>query len=243
MRPRPSPSTTSPSSSSGAPEAAHRALDVARGDQGPDPGRRDGLAVDLDERLDPGLELGVRAQHLRVALRPRAEAEVLADRDGRGPQRLDQDARAELLRLDPAELLIERDDHQLRDAEPLDHVALDLERHDQLRRRLGVDDAERVRLEGQDGVGALDHLAVADVHAVEGADRDPSRARLGLVQRGDGDAHRTELWQLPIGRRASASASAIGACSSASPTANGPIAVRRNSVQYASPRSATRLRT
>ena len=31
---------------------------------------------------------------------------------------------------------------------------------------------ERMRVEGEHGVGPLDHLPVADVHAVEGADRD-----------------------------------------------------------------------
>ena len=83
------------------------------------------------------------------------------------------------------ELVVEGDDHQLLDAEPLDHVALDLERHDQLRRRLGVDDAERVRLEGQHRVGALDDLAVPDVDAVERADRDLAWPADGLGQRRD----------------------------------------------------------
>ena len=51
-----------------------------------------------------------------------------------------------------------------------------VERHDQLRRRLRVDDAQRMRLERQHGVGALDHLPVADVDAVEGPDRELARA-------------------------------------------------------------------
>ena len=89
--------------------------------------------------------------------------------------------------------MVEGDHDELGDPEALDHVALDLERHDQLRRRLGVDHAQRVRLEGEHGVGALDHLAVADVDAVEGADRDLARARLGVGQRGDLDAHRRGL--------------------------------------------------
>ena len=266
MRPRLSPSTTSPSSRNGAPRqriapSTSPAATSAR--------------IRVDETVSPststsGTTLVSNSEWERsICGSPFAffaEAEVLAHRDGRRAQRLDQDPRAELLGLDPAELLIERDHHHLRDAEALDHVALDLERHDQLRRRLRVDDAQRVRFEGEHGVGALDDLAMADVNAVEGADRDPARARLGLAQRGDGDAHRTELWQLsdrgarrakrrcaaveapltiaePEGRsggdgsyfssvrRRSASASAIGACSSASSTENGPIAVRRSSVQ------------
>ena len=86
------------------------------------------------------------------------------------------------------------------DAEALDHVALDLERHDQLRRRLGVDHAQRVRLEGEHRVGALDHLAVADVDAVEGADRDLARAPLGLGEGRDRDAHRRQTLPARDGR-------------------------------------------
>ena len=41
----------------GAPRQRIAPLHVAGGDQGPDPGRGDGLAVDLDQRHDPGLEL------------------------------------------------------------------------------------------------------------------------------------------------------------------------------------------
>src|SRR5262249_36117507 len=69
------------------------------------------------------------------------------------------------------------------------HVALDLERHDQLRRRLGGEDADRVRLEREHGVGAVDHGAVADVDAVEGPDRDLARAWLRVGGRGDLYAH------------------------------------------------------
>ena len=54
--------------------------------------------------------------------------------------------------------------------------------HDQLRRGLGVDDAHRVRVEGEHGVGVLDHGLVAQVDAVEGPDRDVAVARLGVGQ-------------------------------------------------------------
>ena len=74
---------------------------------------------------------------------------------------------------------------------PVDHVALHRERVDQLRRRRRAQHLERVRLEGEHGVGALDHRPVAEVDAVEGADRDVAGARLGLVQRGDLDRHQS----------------------------------------------------
>ena len=89
------------------------------------------------------------------------------------------------------ELVVEGDHDQLLDPEPLDHVALDPEGHDQLRRRRRVQDLERVRVEGEDGVGAVDHRLVAEVDAVEGADRDVAGPRLGVGQRGDLDAHRS----------------------------------------------------
>ena len=77
---------------------------------------------------------------------------------------------------------VEGDHDQLAHAEPLDHVALDPEGHDQLRQRRRVEDLERMRVEGEDGVGALDHRLVAEVDAVEGADRDLARPRLGVGQ-------------------------------------------------------------
>ena len=60
VRPRLSPSTTVALEQERRAQAAHRALDVAGRDQGADPGRGDGLAVDLDQRHDAGLELRVR---------------------------------------------------------------------------------------------------------------------------------------------------------------------------------------
>ena len=48
-----------------------------------------------------------------------------------------------------------------------------------------------MRVEGEDGVGALDHRLVAEVDAVEGPDRDRARARLGVRQGCDLDAHRS----------------------------------------------------
>src|SRR6185312_15771698 len=166
-------------------EAAARVLHVAGFDLGADPRGGDDLAVDLDQLLHPGLELRVRLQHRRVAFRLGAEVEVLADGDAAGAQLLDQGVLDELLRGPVRELLVEVDDDQLPDAEAVDHVALHLEGVDQLRRRLWIQDLERVRLEGQHGVGARYHRPVAEVDAVEGADRDVAGARLYLLQRGD----------------------------------------------------------
>ena len=107
------------------------------------------------------------------------------------PSALDQDPLDELLGRAGRTRLSNRITTSSRDAQAFDHVALDRERHDQLRQRRRVEDLERVRLEGEDGVGALDHLPVADVDAVEGADRDLARPGLGVGQRGDLDAHRS----------------------------------------------------
>ena len=111
--------------------------------------------------------------------------------------------------------------------EALDHVALDLEGHDQLRQRRRVEDLERVRVEGEDGVGAVDHRLVAAVDAVEGADRDVARPRLGIGQRGDLDAHRSASATAGT----SSATRSSGSSSPASSTRKGPIAVRRSSEQ------------
>ena len=115
-RPRWSPLTTVALDHERRAEAVRRALHVAGRDQGPDPGRGDGLAVDLDQRHDPGLELGARGEHLRVALGLGAEAEVLADRDPLGAEPLDQDLLDELLGAAARRTLVEGDHDQLLDA-------------------------------------------------------------------------------------------------------------------------------
>ena len=87
-------------------------------------------------------------------------------------------------------------------------------------------------LEGEDGVGALDHLAVADVNAVEGADRDLARPGLGVGELGHFHRHEPRTFaSSKASARASASASGIGCASAASSAVNGPIAVRRSSSQ------------
>ena len=118
-----------------------------------------------------------------VALAPSAEAEVLPHRDPSRPA-----ARSGSREQNSSASIVEKSSSNgittiSVDPEALDHVALDLERHDQLRRCLRVDDAERVRVEREHRVGPLDHLAVTDVDAVEGADRD---VRGGAVRRRGG---------------------------------------------------------
>ena len=69
------------------------------------------------------------------------------------------------------------------DPELADELGLALERGQQARRAARGDDRRGVRLEGDDGVGAADDLAVAEVDAVEGADGDPARTGLDLGER------------------------------------------------------------
>ena len=84
------------------------------------------------------------------------------------------------------ELGVEGDHDQLLHAERGDQLGLALERRQQLRRVLRGDHRDRVRVEREHAVGAGDHLAVAEVHAVEGADRDAAPARaLDVGQAGD----------------------------------------------------------
>ena len=97
----------------------------------------------------------------------------------RRAQPVDQDLAHELLGGLLGEAPVERDHHHLGDAQRGDQVALDGERGDQLGRGLGVDHGQRVRVEGQHRVGAADHLAVAEMDAVEGADGDLARPGAG----------------------------------------------------------------
>ena len=98
------------------------------------------------------------------------------------PQPLDQLVVDELLRGLRHPLAVERDHDQLVDPEAGDQVGLLLERREQLGRGLRRHDRARVRLERQDAVGAGDHGAVADVHAVELAHREPAFPRRRVRQ-------------------------------------------------------------
>ena len=103
------------------------------------------------------------------------------------------------------ELVVERDHHELLHPEARDQVALDRERREQLRRGLG-----RITDSGcGSNVSTVslsrDHLAVAEVHAVEGPDRDASagarRAR-DVGEAGDlhAGANTTTGWSSPAAR-------------------------------------------
>ena len=153
-----------------------------------------------------------------------------------------------LLGRDLRELLVEGDHHQLLDPEAVDHVALHLEGHDQLRRRLGMDHLERVRVEGEHGVGVVDHRLVAEVDAVEDPDRDVAVARLGVGQLGDLDAHvRTTsgLQILPSSARdcdqASLRGSAGPAAHPAPPSDRAGRATRASASSSSSSRSGRKL--
>ncbi len=111
-----------------------------------------------------------------------SKAEVLPDRYAGGVQHADQHLVDEVLRALMREALVERDQYELLHSELLDQLGLRLQAGEQLRRRLGADDLQRVRLEGQHRVAAADHLAMAAVNAIELAHRDPARPRLGLVE-------------------------------------------------------------
>src|SRR5579872_6503233 len=163
----------------GAEEAAGH-IDLAGEDEPPDMARGDHLAVDLDQVDDASLEAAVRGQEVRVAAGAVAEAEVLADRDVGGAQLANEDVVDEGLGALMREALIERDHDELLHTQGLDQLGLGVEARQELGRGLGAHDAQRVRLEGQDGVVSADHLAVAEVHAVELADRDPARTRVGV---------------------------------------------------------------
>ena len=133
-RPRLSPCTTSPCTTNGAPSRRSAYIDGAAEHEPADVRRADDLAVDLQQRHDARLEALVGGEHVGVALRLVAEAEVLAHADVRGAERPDQHLVDELGRRARGELLVERDDDELVDADPLQQLRLALERRQQRRR-------------------------------------------------------------------------------------------------------------
>ena len=109
----------------------------------------------------------------RVALARRPEAEVLADRHLPRAERADQHVVDELLGRPGRERRVEGDHDQLlrrRARRPVRPCARAASAAAGVCSGATTDD--RVGLEGQHRVGAGDHLAVAEVDAVEGADRD-----------------------------------------------------------------------
>ena len=180
-RPRLSPSTTSPSNRNGPPRNSRRRRHLAGGHEAADVASRRPSRRPPPRAAPRASRTRVATRSmLRVALGALAEAEVLADRDLLRAQLLHQDLLDELLGAALGEVAVERDHHELLHAEPGDQVALDRERVSSFGQRVGVDDGERVRVEGEHRVAAADHLAVAEVHAVEGPDRHaPAAVALG----------------------------------------------------------------
>ena len=176
VRPRLSPWTTSPSTMNGPPR---KSLAASTSPAATSP------RMWLEDTVSPATSTSgttrvsnslVRAQELGVALGALAEAEVLADRHVAGAELADQHLLDEVLVVLLAERAVERDHDQLLDPEPGDQVALEVERLQQLGQRVRGDHRQRVRVEGEHRVHAADHLAVAEVDAVERADGDLARA-------------------------------------------------------------------
>jgi hypothetical protein len=145
--------------------AQHEPADVAGGHD---------LAVDLEQVDDARLEARVGAQQLLVAGRLVAEAEVLPHADVLGLQRPTRTSSMKLCAL-RRRTPRRRDDDELLDAELARQLGPCARAWSAGAARRPGDDGRGVRLEGDDGVGAADDLAVAEVDAVEGADGDPAR--------------------------------------------------------------------
>ena len=141
------------------------------------------------ERAADAVPVGKLAQHLRRAFASSTEMEVFADHDGRGAEPSDEDVGDEAFRARAGESLVE-----LLHEHGVDAVAaqkLDLERPGQQpeHRHVGTKEAARMGIEGQDGrrgpvrgrhrARPIDQAAVAEVEAVEIADRHHGAAAFG----------------------------------------------------------------
>ena len=128
------------------------------------------------------------------------------------------------LRTARREARVEGDHDQLSHPQRRDQLGLHREARQQLRRVLRCDDRNRVRIEGQHAVGTADHLAVTEVHTVEGADRHAASLP-GLDVGQASDLHRPQAYGF-----ADTSARTAGrrACAPPAPArARVPGAVRR----------------
>ena len=184
------------------------------------------------------LEAPVGMQQLGIALRHVPEAEVLADRDPLGAERVDEHPVDELACALLGQLAIERHHDQLLDAETGDQLGFALERRQQPRRRLRSEHGRRVRIERHHRVGALDHAAMAEVDAVERPDREPAGTPLGDMQFDDVHPRNpTTGFSVP---GATVSAIAIGPTSSTSKT--GPVRHALDGTPMCEPRARHRRR-
>ena len=228
-------------------EKRRRRTDVAGADELADPRRRD--ALDQRDRAHVEPERLEQREVTRAAVaepEPGARGDELrADPREVGP--------GERLRRERRELLGERDDEDVLDAEVREQLEASLERREELD-AVPEDDA-RVRVEGDDrrartGLdGRPDNRPMPEVNAVERADCDRPRPPLEL-RRGARDRHagsdgadgrssaRTPA-RTAGGTRSTASGGSLASASAAgtrrsrfaSPTSNGPISVRRSARQ------------
>src|ERR1019366_9311685 len=154
----------------------------------------DDLAVDLEQRMHDGSEARVGRQQPRVTLSLVAEAKVLTDRHPAGAERTYEYVVDELGGRALRELGVEGDHDQLPPPELGQQLGLARERGQQLGSVLRRNDRHGVRLEGEHAVRAVDDLAMAEVHAVEGPHCDAARcAALDVGQAGD-DHPRKAYW-------------------------------------------------
>ena len=194
VRPRWSPCTTSPRSWNGAPRKRAAVLDLAGEHQRADVARGDDLAVDLDQRHDPGLEARVGGQHVGSPAAPWPKRKFSPDRDVRRLQRADEHLVDELLR----RLRANRSSNGITTSSETPSAATSSTLTSRLVSSLGaarVDHRQRMGLEGEHRVVAGDHLAVAEVDAVELAHGHPPRARLHVCEHRD--LHRGESIEGP----------------------------------------------
>ena len=159
---------------------------------------RHALTVDNDARhrfhaiAEPGRVL---LEHVQIARAPRAEAEIVADQQIPDACAANQDALDEVLRSDLREAVIEA--HHVRGVDAVRRQELELlaQRREACRRLIGCEEFPRVRLErhrareqSARARGILqpgEHHLVAEVHAVEIADRqrEGARAATGTLRR------------------------------------------------------------
>ena len=219
MPPRASPATTVPAISGGRPSS------LAARSTSPPRSRSRIRVEETPSTSGTGLASKPRPLEQReIACTATAEAEVRAGDDHLGADRA-QDALGERLRRELRQLEVEVDDERLLDPGLGEQLEPPLERHQQL--DAVAERLARVRVEGDHrrrpsgGERGVEHAPVAEVDAVEGAERDRARLRLELIHL-PGDVH----------SRASASSAVSRRSGSASSTRNGPTSVRRNVLQW-----------
>ena len=171
-------------------EQLGRVPHVAGGEEVADPGRRDAalaLGPHVVDDLDREAELlAERDEQVDVAGAARAVAEVAADEHGLRVEGVDEHALDELGGGHRCQGAIEREQHGRVDARAAEQLELLAHAHERVGALLGGEQRERVAVErddhgaqvvgGRDRADAVDHGAMAAVHAVELADGHGARA-------------------------------------------------------------------